>query len=121
MRSEHDSHIVLATIVPLAACLVFFIVWQSNGGGAISLPLLPIPSFTLPALPNITLPPITVPMPLPVRHLVRSISRNPLTIAALVLGGTFAGVVVAGTIAELIRAVYRSRRTPIETSPTDAS
>ncbi len=91
MRSEHDSHIVLATIVPLAACLVFFIVWQSNGGGAISLPLLPIPSFTLPALPTITLPAIHVPMPLPVRHLVRTISRNPLAIAAAVLGGTIAG------------------------------
>jgi len=37
MRSEHDSHVVLATIGPLAACLAFFIVWQSNGGGAISL------------------------------------------------------------------------------------
>jgi len=117
MRSEHDSHIVLATIVPLAACLVFFIVWQSNGGGAISLPLLPIPSFTLPALPTITLPAIHVPMPLP----VRTISRNPLAIAAAVLGGTIAGVVVAGTIAEFIRAIYRSRRTPIEASPTDAS
>lgn len=121
MRSEHDSHIVLATIVPLTACLVFFMVWQSNGGGAISLPLLPIPSFTLPALPTITFPRINVPMPLPVRHLVATISRNPLAIAAAVLGGTIAGVVAAGTIAEFIRAIYRSRRSPIEASPTDAS
>ncbi|MDQ2745217.1 MAG: hypothetical protein M3Z66_23375 [Chloroflexota bacterium] len=120
MRSEHDSHIVLATIVPLAACLVFFTVWQSNGGGAISLPLLPIPSFTLPALPTITLPPITVPMPVSMRHLVRTISRNPVTIAAAVLGGTIAGVVAAGTIAEFIRATYRSRLSPIESSPNDA-
>ncbi len=121
MRSEHDSHIILATIVPVAACLVFFIVWQSNGGGAISVPLLPIPSFTLPTLPNITFPRINVPMPVPVRHLTRSISRNPLATGAAVLGGTIVGVVVAGTIAELIRAVYRSCRTPVETSPTDAS
>ena len=121
MRSEHDSHIVLAAIVPLGACLVFFIVWQSNGGGAISLPLLPIPSFTLPALPTITLAPITVPMPVPMRHLVATISRSPVATAAAVLGGTIAGVVVAGTIAEFIRAIYRSRRTPIEASPTDAS
>jgi len=118
MRSEHDSHIILATIVPVAACLVFFTVWQSNGGGAISVPLLPIPSFTL---PTITFPRINVPMPLPVRHLVRSISRNPLAIAASVLGGTVAGVVVAGTIAEFIRSVYRGRRTRTEASPTDAS
>jgi hypothetical protein len=101
--------------------LVFFYSVAEQRRRSHQFTLLPIPSFTLPALPNITLPPIAVPMPLPVRHLVRSISRNPLTIAALVLGGTFAGVVVAGTIAELIRAVYRSRRTPIETSPTDAS
>ncbi len=101
MRSEHDSHVVLATIGPLAACLAFFIVWQSDGGGAISLPLLPIPSFTLPVLPNITLPRIHV----PVRHLVRTISRNPVPI---------------GTIAEFILSVYRTRRKAVETSPTDA-
>ncbi len=120
MRSEHDSHIVLAATVPLAACLVFFIVWQSNGGGAISLPLLPIPSFTLPALPTITLPPITVPMPAPMRHLAATISRSPVATAAAVLGGTIAGVVVAGTIAAFIRSVYRTRRKAVETSPTDA-
>ncbi len=116
MRSEHDSHVVLATIGPLAACLAFFIVWQSNGGGAISLPLLPIPSFTLPVLPNITLPRIDV----PVRHLVRTISRNPVAIGASVLGGAVAGVVAIGTIAEFILSVYRTRRKAVETSPTDA-
>lgn len=120
MRSEHDSHIVLATIIPLAACLIFFIVWQSNGGGAISLPLLPMPSFTLPALPNITFPRIDVPMPGPVLHLLQSISRNPIAIGASVLGGTLAGVVLVGTLAELIRSMYRGRRKPTETLPTDA-
>lgn len=105
MISEDNHWIILVALGPLAVGLILYTSWMTTGSVPFGLDTLTFPTIVLPALP--ALPELSLPLPPFVGELQQRIVRNGPAMWAALAAGAIVGMMVVGTLADMVRVLLR--------------